>query len=183
MISYESYDAGAASGLMESVIVALYEDVYADLLGNPFDSTERFTERVLAYLSSPTFAMVAAYAGDDVVGQAFGCNMSSSGSWDGLLTPVPEGFTDEAGGTRTFCLNEIMVREPWRRQGIARRLHDLLLSERPAERAVLAVRPENGAAQAAYASWGWRRVGRLQPVPDAPVYDALVLPLAGGRGR
>jgi hypothetical protein len=39
-------------------------------------------------------------------------------------------------------------------------------------------RPDNAPAQAAYARWGWRNVTKLKPFPDAPVYDALILPLA-----
>jgi hypothetical protein len=38
---------------------------------------------------------------------------------------------------------------------------------------------ENDAAQVAYASWGWRKVGLMHPFPDAPIYDTLVVPLAG----
>lgn len=178
MIRYESYDVVASSKLVDTVIVPLYEDVYADVLADPFDSTERFTERVRSWLSRPTFAMVAAYAGDEPVGQAFGTNLTSLGPWDKMLTPLPDGFADEYGGTRTFCLTEIMVREPWRRQGIARQMHDMLLSGRTAHRAILTVRQDNDAAHAAYASWGWRKVGLMHPFPDAPIYDTLLLPLA-----
>jgi ribosomal protein S18 acetylase RimI-like enzyme len=174
---YESYDAAAAGGLMSTVIVPLYEDVYADLLHNPFDSTERFAERVTAYMSRSGFAMTTAYAGTDPVGMAFGFALPPDTHWwDGLTTPVPGGFTAETG-SRTFALCEMMTAAPWRRQGIARHLHDLLLSGRAEERATLLVRQDNTAAQAAYASWGWRKVGLLQPFPDAPIYDALVLPL------
>jgi hypothetical protein len=28
-----------------------------------------------------------------------------------------------------------------------------------------------------YAKWGWRKIGKLQPFPDSPHYDALVLDL------
>jgi len=171
---YESYDSAEAAGLVATVVVPLYEDVYADMLSNPFDSTERYAERVKGYMQRPTFAMTVAYADGKPVGQAFGSSLGSSRWWDGLLATVPDGFTDE-DGTRTFALNEIMVREQWRRQGIGRRLHDLLVRGRPEQRATLLVRQENTAAQAAYASWGWRKVGLLRPFPDAPEYDALVL--------
>jgi len=93
-----------------------------------------------------------------------------------VTTPVPDGFTTETG-SRTFALCELMTAGPWRRQGIARTLHDLLMSSRREERATLLVRQDNQAAQAAYASWGRQKIGLLQPFPDAPVYDALILPL------
>lgn len=70
------------------------------------------------------------------------------------------------------------VAATFRMQGIARHLHDLLLADRPEERAILAVRRENDPAQAAYASWGWRKIGLMHPFPDAPIYDTLLLPLA-----
>jgi len=60
-------------------------------------------------------------------------------------------------------------------------LHDLLLAGLAEERATLLVRPENDAAQAAYAGWGWLKAGQYQPTPDAPVYDVLILLLGTGR--
>ncbi len=78
-------------------------------------------------------------------------------------------------GTRTFAVTEIMIREPWRRQGHARVLHDALLSGRPEPRGALLVLPGNGPAQAAYRSWGWSRLAGLRPFEDGPVYDAMVL--------
>ncbi len=75
---------------------------------------------------------------------------------------------------RTFAINEIMVRPAWRRRGYARALHDALLYDRPEERAILLVLPDNTAAQAAYRSWGWYKLGELQPFEDSPVFDAMV---------
>jgi GNAT superfamily N-acetyltransferase len=174
---YESYDAAGSAKVMATVIVPLYEDVYADLLHNPFDSTERFTERVTGYMSRPGFAMTAAYAGNQPAGLALGFTLPPETHWwDGLTTPVPDGFTTETG-SRTFALCEMMTAGPWRRQGIAHALHDLLMSGRHEERATLLVRQNNQAAQTAYASWGWQKIGLLQPFPDAPVYDALMLPM------
>jgi ribosomal protein S18 acetylase RimI-like enzyme len=70
-----------------------------------------------------------------------------------------------------------MVHPDWQRRGIARLLHDDLLHDRPEERATLLVEEESTAAQRAYSSWGWRKLGKLRPYPDAPHYDALILPL------
>ena len=39
------------------------------------------------------------------------------------------------------------------------------------------VLPDNTPAQAAYVSWGWRKLGNLKPFDDSPTYDAMVLPL------
>ncbi len=95
------------------------------------------------------------------------------------MTEVPAGFMDE-DGRRTVAISEILVREPWRRQHVARRLHDIFLSGRSEERATLLVEPDNGPAQAAYAGWGWRKVAQLRPGwASAPLYDVLVLDRTG----
>jgi ribosomal protein S18 acetylase RimI-like enzyme len=85
----------------------------------------------------------------------------------GLITPVPDGFTDE-DGRRTFAVNEIMVCPEWQRQGVARSVHPELLSGRPEQRATLLVEPDNVPAQAAYASWGWRKVADSSRSPTLP---------------
>ena len=66
-------------------------------------------------------------------------------------------------------------------QGVAHALHDDLLGGRAEERATLLVREDNTSAQNAYTRWGWRKVGKLQPYPDSPHFDALVLPLPLGQ--
>ena len=87
---------------------------------------------------------------------------------------MPDGFTDE-DGHRTFAISEIMVRDPWRRRGVARALHDELLAGNDRERATLLAEPDNGPAQAAYAAWGWTKAAELRPHWDnAPLYDVLM---------
>lgn len=46
--------------------------------------------------------------------------------WDELTKPVSDDMRRE-DGRRTFGLMELAVRAPWRRQGVARRLHEILL--------------------------------------------------------
>jgi ribosomal protein S18 acetylase RimI-like enzyme len=94
-----------------------------------------------------------------------------------VTAPLPDDVTAEHAG-RTFALTELLVRASWRRQGIGRELHELLLDGRPEERATLTVPPGAGAAQAAFRSWGWRKVARARGEdPEAPVLDVLLLPL------
>lgn len=45
------------------------------------------------------------------------------------------------------------------------------------KRATLLVRNNNTTAQAAYARWKWQKIGTLQPFPDSPLFDAMILPL------
>lgn len=145
---------------------------------DPFYSADRFAERFHGYISSPGFALVTAHDEGELVGYLFGYVLpAGSRWWDGLLDPVPEGFTDESG-QRTFALNELHVRDQWRGHGVATRLHAESVGNRTEQRATVLVRPENP-ARAAYLRWGYRLVGRLQPYVDSPVYEALVLDLQG----
>lgn len=69
------------------------------------------------------------------------------------------------------------MRAAWRRQGVARRLHDTLLATVDAERVLLNVHPDSEAAVAAYRAWGYRKVGDAHPWPGAPLHDVMLLDL------
>ncbi|MCW2568298.1 MAG: acetyltransferase [Mycobacterium sp.] len=141
---------------------------------DPFYSAERFLERFEGYRAAPGFELVTAHDGRQLVGYLFGYVLPPNARWwNGLLDAVPDGFTDETG-YRTFALNELHVRAEWRGRGIASALHTELVGHRESERVTVLVRPENP-ARSTYLHWGYRVVGRLQPYPDSPVYDALVL--------
>ena len=101
----------------------------------------------------------------------------STSWWKDLTTPLPAEVTTEHPG-RTFALTELLVRASWRRQGIGRSLHDLILGGRPEERATLVVPPGATAAQQAFREWGWSRVARTRgPDPGSPVLDVLIIGL------
>jgi ribosomal protein S18 acetylase RimI-like enzyme len=77
---------------------------------------------------------------------------------------------------------DLLVRAAWRRQGVGRALHDLVLSNRPEERATLTVLPTATAAQHAFRSWGWRKVARTRNShPGTPVADVLITALPANR--
>jgi GNAT superfamily N-acetyltransferase len=110
----------------------------------------------------PGFALAEARHGGYLVGYASGMPLRPSTSWwRDLTAPLPPEVTAEHAG-RTFALTELLVRASWRRQGIGRELHELLLAGRPEERATLTVPPGASAAQAAFRSWGWRRIARTR---------------------
>jgi GNAT superfamily N-acetyltransferase len=171
--------AAGARRVLTDVIVPVYEASHADDLDDPFRLTRRFLERLAAYTQRDGFELVVAYADDGgPVGTGLRVRAARDDEvWRGLITSVPDAFTDE-DGHRTFAVNEIMVRPEWQRRGVAHAVHAELLSRRPEQRATLLARPDNAPAQAAYARWGWRKVAKLKPFPDAPVYDALILPRA-----
>lgn len=160
----------------------LYADVYAE---PPYEwgdeHADLFVERFRVQAQQDSFALVEARHGTELVGCCFGVTLlPSTPWWRGLLDPIPAEITDERPG-RTFAVVELLVRKPWRRQHIARTMHDLLLNSRPEERATLTVLPAAIPAQTAYAQWGWHKVARKRnPLPGSPVFDVLVKELGGG---
>jgi len=183
-LTLRRHDARQARGIADE-LAAAYREAY---LGtpqehDPFYSTERFIERFHGYTSAPGFELVTAHDADQLLaGYVFGYALPPGARWwNGLLDPVPEGFTDETG-TRTFALNELHVRAPWRGRRVASQLHSELITQRREDRATILVRPENP-ARATYLHWGYQVVGRLQPYPDSPVYDALVMDLRERRTK
>jgi GNAT superfamily N-acetyltransferase len=173
----QEHDADAARA-MQDELFALYARIYAAQLSNPFYSVERFAERFAGHAARPGYRLVTGRCDGELIGYAYGLPLPAATRWwEGLRGPVPPELVAE-DGTRTFALNEIMVDERWRRRGVARSLHDALLAGRPERRATLLVDPSNTPARTAYLSWGWTVLGQLQPFPDAPVYDALVLDLS-----
>lgn len=170
-IAYRVLD-GAGAGEAAEDLSALAEDVY----GKDRDPEAVRRERV--WRRQPGFALVEARHGEYLVGYASGMPLRPSTSWwRGLTTPLPDDVTTEHAG-RTFAVTELLVRAAWRRQGIGRELHELLLDGRTEERATLTVPPAAAAAQAALRAWGWRKIARARNDEDAgPMLDVLVLNL------
>lgn len=146
---------------------------------DPFYSPERFADRLRGYTAAPGFLLVAAAERDgELVGFAFGYPLPPGARWwNGLLDDVAPDDVAETG-KRTFALCELHVRADRRGQGLATALHDRL-ADSGCERLTVLVRPENPALEV-YERWGYRRMGRLKPYPDSPVYQALVMKLADG---
>jgi ribosomal protein S18 acetylase RimI-like enzyme len=178
-LTLRHHDPDQAREIAEE-LAAAYRESYIGTpqARDPFYSAERFTERFNSYTTAPGFELVTAHDNNELAGYIFGYALPAGARWwNGLIDPTPEGFTVETG-TRTFAINELHVRGPWRGLGIASRLHSELLHHRHEGRATILVRPENP-ARATYLHWGYTVAGRLQPYPDSPVYDALTLNLRG----
>jgi ribosomal protein S18 acetylase RimI-like enzyme len=160
----------------------LHAEVYGAPPYRQATDADEFTRRFSVRCRQPGFALVEARSGGYLVGYAAGLPLRAATSWwRELTTPLPDEVTAEYPG-RTFSLVELVVRAAWRRQGIGRELHDLLLQGRREERATLVVWPEATAAQRAFQSWGWYRIGRTRESgADSTVADLLVteLPAAG----
>lgn len=174
----EHFGAEALPG-QESTIADLYAETYQDQLDDPFQSVERFMERIQAYGRAPGFEFVLGSVQGQTVGLALGYTLQPGAPWwAGLTTPVDPELIEE-DGARTFALCELMTQPRWQGEGVGHRLHDELLLKRPERRATLLVEGDNDTARRAYEKWGWRPIGKIRPDwPDAPHYDALIIDLS-----
>lgn len=171
-LRFDHHDAGSVAGLIDH-LVAVYLEAHAG--DGPFYTEDRYRRQLAGHTRVPGWSLVTASVGDSLAGYIYGFPLpANSRWWEGLQTPVPDGFTQE-DGQRTFALSELLVRPKWQRRGIAKALHDELLDRRPEQRVTLLARPDNAAAQAAYAKWGWRKAAELRPGWEgAPLFDVLL---------
>ena len=174
-ITFHKLDGRQAAGHVDEL-----QDVHREVYGEA--GHETFARQFRVWRRQRGFVLVEARHGDYLVGFATGMPLRPSTSWwKDLTAPVPAEVTTEHPG-RTFALTELLVRAPWRRQGNAGSLHDLILDGRPEERATLAVLPGAIAAQKAFPKWGWSRVARTRgPQDGSPVLDVLVITLPARR--
>jgi GNAT superfamily N-acetyltransferase len=177
-ITFRLLDGAQAAG-HEAGLQALHAEVYADPPYRLDDDAGAFADRFRVQRRQPGFVLAEARHGDYLVGYASGMPLRPSTSWwRDLTTPLPDQVTTELAG-RTFALTEMAVRASWRRQGIARALHDLILAGRGEERATATVLPAAAAAQSAFRSWGWVKVARTRgQQAECPVSDVLLRTLA-----
>ncbi|MBB1252681.1 GNAT family N-acetyltransferase [Streptomyces alkaliterrae] len=174
---------GPATARAEAAFRQVYAETFAE---PPYRETPEtiagafsdFTEQTRA----PGFRSALAATGGlraadpEPVGIAFGRSLAADDAWwDRLLQPAPADLAHE-DGRRTFALLELAVRAPWRGRGVARRLHETLLADVPAERVLLNVRTDADPARAAYAAWGYRPVGAIRG-DDGARYTMMLLPL------
>ncbi|MBV8994966.1 MAG: GNAT family N-acetyltransferase [Pseudonocardiales bacterium] len=169
---------GTQAGAHADELHALHAEVYAKPPYDRDDDAELFAGRFRVQRRQPGFVLADARHGGYLVGYGFGMPLRPSTSWwRDLTTPLPGEVTAEYPG-RTFALLDLLVRASWRRQGIAKTLHDLILKARPEERATLIVLPAATPAQNAFQRWGWRKVARTSdPRRGSLVYDVLVTTL------
>lgn len=169
-IAFQLRDGGAAAERGEELLA-----LRADVCGADDEAGGDAARQLRVRRRQPGYVLAEARHGGYLVAYASGLPLRPSTSWwKDLTTPLPADITDEYPG-RTFALTELLVRASWRRQGIGRALHDLILDGRPEERATLTVPPGAAAAQAAFRAWGWRRIARTRgPDSSVPVLDLLV---------
>ncbi|MEV5311665.1 GNAT family N-acetyltransferase [Streptomyces sp. NPDC052610] len=172
--------AGSAALRVEDAFRLIYAEVFAEPPYHETDDDVRAAFRRFRSQAARRDAFLAALArteDGEPVGMAYGFPLEPETRWwDGVAGPVPEAMRRE-DGRRTFGLLELAVRAPWRRRGLARRLHESLIDVVTAERVLLNVHPASSAASAAYQSWGYRKVGEARPWEGADLHDVMLLEL------
>ncbi|MBL1102698.1 GNAT family N-acetyltransferase [Streptomyces coffeae] len=177
-ITVERLD-GRAAARAENAIRLVYAEAFAE---PPYEETaddiDAAFRRFPSQTRKGTFRATLARTEDgEPVGMAYGSLLGPDAEWwDKLTEPVSDDLRRETGH-RTFGLMELAVRRPWRRRGMARRLHEALLDGIEAERVLLNVHPDSVAATTAYHAWGYRKVGEARPWAEADLHDVLLLAL------
>jgi GNAT superfamily N-acetyltransferase len=180
-VEIRALSAQAAKGYYETA-KRMHLEVYAEPLfaAHPFFGEATFTAVYTTAVGQPGFELLVARRDGVDVGYVYGYTLVAEVGWwdqvqwaDGVREGLPAGYTEE-DGTRTVVIPEIMVLAPYRRAGIARRLHDEFLARRKEQRAGLRVLPDNVPARTAYLAWDWRVIGLVRPVPEAPLYECML---------
>ncbi|MEV7924602.1 MULTISPECIES: GNAT family N-acetyltransferase [unclassified Kitasatospora] len=163
---------------LEGQLKEVFSEAFAEApYGEGPTDVERAFRRFRSQARRRGFRAAIAFDGDTVVGMAYGYPLSAdTGWWDTLIDPVPENPRHE-DGKRTFGLFELAVRPRWRRQGVATRMHRVLIEGIDSARVMLNTRPEAVAARASYRAWGYRRVGSAIPWDGAARHDVMLLDL------
>ena len=176
-LTFELLDGGQAAAHADE-LQALHAEVYANPPYGRHGDAALFAHRFRVQCRQPGFALAEARHGGYLVGYAAGMPLRPSTSWwRDVTTPLPREITTEYPG-RTFALVELLVRASWRRQGIAAALYNLIVHNRPEERATLIVLPTATPAQKAFQKWGWRKIARTNDPHDGScLYDVLVTTL------
>jgi GNAT superfamily N-acetyltransferase len=149
-------------------VTDLYEEIHSQIPDEQdgIFSRSSFTARTTSQARTPGFQLVTAKSGDLLVGFSFGYPLKTGGWW-GDCSPVPEDILNSS----KFAVIELDVRLAFRRQGIAKTLLDMLLSDRSEDLATLASTPGT-IANSMYKRWGWYQAGTF-----TDSMEALLLPL------
>ncbi|SDT80693.1 hypothetical protein SAMN05216371_6410 [Streptomyces sp. TLI_053] len=150
----------------DQLLLGIHADVRSDRMLDPF--THRFHQVVGHWTARPGFSCVVSYDGREPTGFAYGAPLAAGREWwRGLLAPAPDPAV-------TFGLSELMVRPAWRGQGLAGRLHDALLEDRPEDLVCLLTESGQPRVRARSEAWGYRPVGPTRPVAGSPAYTVML---------
>jgi len=184
-VRVETFDGSTAS--LTDGLVELYGAVYTEkpYCDGPSDVAE-FVAEWPELRSRPGFRLAVARAtAAGLVGFGLGHRVEPDSAWwpanrSGAATgsaalDVP---TEDIGVS--FGIAELGVHPTWRQRGVARLVHEALLTGCTEPQVVLWVRADAPAAVAAYHRWGYRLVGA---VLDRPPYQVMCRPRPVGAAR
>ncbi|MGW8379393.1 hypothetical protein [Streptomyces sp. ODS28] len=145
--------------------------------GTHFENRGAFLARLYRDLQQPGFDLVVA-DGISALGYGYGFRLRRDGTWwNGYAGELPPLLGQLTACGRVFALGELVVLPQNRRGRIATRIVESLLARSGALLATALVAPDNAAAQAACAAWGWKPIGRLLPAGEKTPLDVLVHPV------
>ncbi|WP_312018757.1 hypothetical protein [Streptomyces sp. I05A-00742] len=151
--------------------------------GEEYRGRESFLRRLADDVRRPGFDMMIAEAtragrAPALVGCAFGFPVRRDGSWwRGFSGPLPQEVEQLTASGRVFAVTEIVVHPHERDRGLAGHLQERLLTSHQASLGATLVDQADGAACAAFRSWGWQDIGEFRRPPGPTVLRVLVLPL------
>lgn len=178
----ERHDAAGTRAISEE-LAALFVEVFdtPERAGDPFFGREKFLERLWAYTERQGYELAAVRRNGELAGYMSGYDLPpNTGWWSTVTPPLADEFTTETGD-RTFAINELAVREKFRRSGLGSQLVDELLGARAEERATFCTEPHNQLLQQLARRSGWSYVGDQQPFANGPILQTYVKEL--GRPR
>jgi GNAT superfamily N-acetyltransferase len=174
------YHGPSESLQLREKILSVYLASHHDQQHNPWFGPDQFWKRLVElYAPSRDFGLVAAWQDDTMIGYAFGSPKDNAADvWEMVGQTLP-GVPVPEPAVPIYFFREFAVRPDCQGKGYGHKIHDALLKTRGEPLAHLLVRTDNP-AKASYLHWGWHIVGKVQPFPDSPTMDAmvLVLPLA-----
>ncbi|MBL1285630.1 GNAT family N-acetyltransferase [Streptomyces sp. For3] len=167
LIDLRHYNHGSLPEGFKQMLIDVHADSYAEAMDNEFN--QRFPWFVDHWSGMDGFTCVVAFEDEEPTGFAYGAPLQVGREWWRSTA-----FEPNNGYTATYAVSEVMVRPKWRKQGIADRLHEALLSRRNEDLAVLLVDVTHPKVQDLYERWGYRKTGEQQPFADSPVYAVMV---------
>ena len=160
---------------LSTTLVGIHREVYAALPfgADPYFTPACFAQRLAIAIWQPRFELIQAEVDGEIAGYLYGWALPRHTRWWSPLTAsLPPDQTEETG-ERSVFIQEIMVRQAFRRRGIARLLHDGFLAERTEQRALLCVLPDNEPARLAYLNWGWHTLATTAFGAGEPVFACM----------
>ncbi|WP_051468749.1 GNAT family N-acetyltransferase [Actinomadura oligospora] len=173
--TFTKHDGSATLAMLDE-IATVYVPAYADppYKPHPMFSLEGFTERTTSQAKRDGFSLIAARSPDgDLAGFSFGLPFEAGRWWRDASGSMPPAEVVQAP---KFAVIELVVASPHRGRGLAHRLINTLLEDRPEPYATLLANTD-APARRMYERWGWNKVADVQSYPGADKDDALILRL------